>query len=425
MKTHLKKLPNNLNTIVVDTEAFPSVTALLLVGAGSRYEHVKNNGIAHFFEHMAFKGSKKYPSTLQLASIIEGLGGAFNAFTSQDHTGYYVKAPSEHFEQITDVIADMVQRPLLSPEEIEREKGVIVEEINMYEDMPQRKVFELFEGLLYQGNPLGFDIAGSKETVMSFDRTTFTDYIGEFYHPSNAVFVAAGGFAGINAEKIIDQKFAGWKDKKAGSYLPVVENQTVPQTLFRSKKTEQAHLCIGFRAFSYEDPRRYALQVLSAILGKGMASRLFMEVRERRGLAYHVSTYTDFYSDTGTIVTHAGIRADEKQVLESIKVILAEHSKILGGSISDEEITRVKELMKGGLILSLEDSLNVASFYGKKLLMQKEIISPEELINKIQAVTKEEVIAVAKDVFVNGGLNMSLIAPFKNKTPFEKALRMG
>ncbi len=425
MKTHINQLANNLNTIVVDTQAFPSVTALLLVGAGSRYEHAKNNGIAHFFEHMAFKGSKKYPNAFTLASIVEGLGGAFNAFTSQDHTGYYIKAPSEHFERITDVISDMVQRPLLSPEEIEREKGVIVEEINMYEDMPQRKVFELFEGLMYQGNPLGFDIAGSKETVMSFDRKTFTDYIGEFYYPSNAVFVAAGGFAGIEAQKIIDQKFAGWYDAKAGSYLPVVENQNAPQTLFRSKKTEQAHLCIGFRAFSYQDPRRYALQVLSAILGKGMASRLFMEVRERRGLAYHISTYTDFYSDTGMFVTHAGIRADEKQVVESIKVILEEHSKILNGGISDEEISRVKELIKGGLILSLEDSFNVASFYGKRLLMQKEIISPEDLISKIEAVTKEEVVAVAKEVFVNSGLNMSLIAPFKRQTPFEKVLLIG
>lgn len=422
MKTQIKKLKNNLQTIVVDTQAFPSVTALLLVGAGSRYENENNNGVAHFFEHMAFKGSKKYLNAFALASIVEGLGGAFNAFTSQDHTGYYIKAPSEHFETITDVIADMIQRPLLDKDEIEKEKGVIVEEINMYEDMPQRKVFELYENLLYKGNPLGFDIAGTKATVTSFTRETFTDYINSLYYPSNAVFVAAGGFAGIDPQKIIAEKFAGWKDGNAGSFLPIQEKQAKPQTLFRSKKTEQAHLCIGWRAFSYDDPRRYALQVLAAMLGKGMSSRLFTQVREKRGLAYHISTYTDFYADTGTIVTHAGIRADEKQVVESIKVILEEHSKILGGSITHEELSRVKELIKGGLILSMEDTFNVASFYGKRLLLQHEVNSPEELIEKIEKVTEGDVVSVAQDVFTNKGLNMALIAPFKDKGIFEKAL---
>lgn len=424
MKTQITKLKNNLQTIVVDTEAFPSVTALLLIGAGSRYENKHNNGIAHFFEHMAFKGSKKYPNAFTLASIVEGLGGAFNAFTSQDHTGYYIKAPSEHLDTITDVIADMIQRPLLDKAEIEKEKGVIVEEINMYEDMPQRKVFELFENLLFKGNPLGFDIAGSKETVMSFNKKTFTDYIADLYYPSNAVFVTAGGFDGVKPHDIIAEKFSGWKDGKSGTFLPIKEKQSAPETLFVSKKTEQAHLCIGFRAFSYDDPRRFALQVLAAILGKGMSSRLFTEVREKRGLAYHVSTYTDFYADTGTMVTHAGIRADEKQVVESIKVILEEHSKILGGSISDEEIARVKELIKGGLILSMEDSLNVASFYGKRLLLQGEIQTTDQVIANLEKVTKEQVIAVAKDVFVNRGLNMALIGPFKSSAPFEKVLKI-
>jgi len=219
MQSKLYTLPNGLKVLFIDTKAFSSITTLLLVGAGSRYENEKNNGIAHFFEHMAFKGSKKYPNSLVISSIIEGLGGIFNAFTSKDHTGYWVKATNEHFETIIDVLSDMVLNSLLKNEEIEREKGVIIEEINMYEDTPQRKVGEVFEGLLYKGNSLGYDIAGTKDTVSEFNRKTFTDYMNSLYHPSNAVLVVAGGLnVGTIHElslqkylKIIKTKFSSWK----------------------------------------------------------------------------------------------------------------------------------------------------------------------------------------------------------------------
>src|SRR3989338_37051 len=332
MKNHRHTLKNGLQVILVDSEAFPSITTLLLVGAGSRYENKKNNGVAHFFEHMAFKGSKKYPSSLLLASTIESLGAYSNAFTSKDYTGYWIKAPSRHFETVCDVIADMITSPILAKEEIEREKGVIIEEINMYEDTPQRKVAELFENLLYQGNPLGFDIAGKKETVNLFTKNTFVDYMKSLYHPSNAVLIVAGGITKVNGQKmhledytrIIDRKFRSWANGQKVDFKKMVEKQNSPQSLVHYKKTEQAHFCLGFRTFNFDDDRRHALAVLSAILGKGMSSRLFIRVREREGLCYYIGTYTDFYTDVGNMLTHAGISINIDKVKKSVSLTLDE-----------------------------------------------------------------------------------------------------
>ena len=409
-------LKNGLQVIFVDTKS-PSLTTILLVGAGSRYENEKNNGIAHFFEHMAFKGSKKYPNSFLISSTIEGIGGIFNAFTSKDHTGYWIKSTLDHFETVIDVISDMVLNPILSGEEIEREKGVIVEEINMYEDMPQRRVGELFEGLLYKGNPLGYDIAGTKETVQSFDRLTFVEYIKNLYHPENAVLVVAGGLGDksqiSNLKSQINSKFENWKNDKHLSFKPIIESQTKPQMLIKYKKTEQAHFSLGFRAFSFKDNRKYALNVLSAILGGGMSSRLFIQVRERRGLCYYISTGSELYSDCGNIVTQAGVTNDLGKVKEAIKIILEEHQKIADRETTKNELKRAKELIKGRFLLSLEDSANVASSFGVKKLLQNKVETPEEIIKKIENVTVDEITNLAKEAFTQEKLNFAMIGPFK------------
>ena len=409
-------LKNGLQVIFVDTKS-TSLTTILLVGAGSRYENEKNNGIAHFFEHMAFKGSKKYPNSFLISSTIEGIGGIFNAFTSKDHTGYWIKSTLDHFETVIDVISDMVLNPILSGEEIEREKGVIVEEIKMYEDMPQRRVGELFEGLLYKGNPLGYDIAGTKETVQSFDRLTFVEYIKNLYHPENAVLVVAGGLGDksqiSNLKSQINSKFENWKNDKHLSFKPIIESQTKPQMLIKYKKTEQAHFSLGFRAFSFKDNRKYALNVLSAILGGGMSSRLFIQVRERRGLCYYISTGSELYSDCGNIVTQAGVTNDLGKVKEAIKIILEEHQKIADRETTKNELKRAKELIKGRFLLSLEDSANVASSFGVKKLLQNKVETPEEIIKKIENVTVDEITNLAKEAFTQEKLNFAMIGPFK------------
>ncbi|KKP72448.1 MAG: Peptidase M16 domain protein [Candidatus Roizmanbacteria bacterium GW2011_GWA2_35_19] len=436
MKPQLYTLDNGLKVILVDTKS-TSLTTILMIGAGSRYENIKNNGIAHFFEHMAFKGSKKYPNSFVISSTIEGVGGIFNAFTSKDHTGYWIKSIPEHFETVIDVIADMVLHPRLEIEEIEREKGVIAEEINMYEDTPQRKVGELFEELLYKGNPLGYDIAGTKDIIYKFDRSTFVNYINNLYHPENAVLVIAGGLANIRHSgptrsrpahslaritDIINDKFLGWKHGHPkgdqAQFIKVTESQKKPQVLIRYKKTEQAHLSLGFRAFSFNDSRKYALNLLSVILGGGMSSRLFIQVRERRGLCYYISTGAEFYEDCGNIVTQAGVTIDIHKVKEAIKTILEEHKKVTKGEVSKDEMIRAKELIKGRLLLSLEDSANVATSYGTKQLLQNKVENPEEIIRKIEKITREEVVSLSKEIFTASALNLAIIGPFKEDKPF-------
>ncbi len=456
MKPEVFTLKNGLRVIFINTKAFPTLTTILFVGAGSRYENEKNNGVAHFFEHMAFKGGKKYSNTFIISSTIEGLGGVFNAFTAKDHTGYWIKSPAEHFETVVDVLSDMVLHPLLKEEEIEREKGVIIEEINMYEDTPQRKVSDIFENLLYRGNSLGYDIAGKKETVKNFSRKTFVDYMQQLYQPKNAVLVVAGGLGDefekaryrvshssgsppdvrrgipsrskqvsspslpISASRcyldIIEKKFSHWKNGQRSSFEKITENQSQPQVLIKYKKTEQTHFCLGFRAFSFNDQRKYALSLLATILGGGMSSRLFIEVRERRGLCYYISCHHELYYDVGYMVTQAGVANNIDKIKEAIEVILKEHNKIKKLQIPDFkfQIKKAKELLKGRLLLSLEDSFNVASFFGTKKILEDKLETPQQVIEKLEKVTAEEIADLASQIFKPERLNLAMIGPFRS-----------
>ena len=427
MKTELYQLKNGLKVLFVDTKTFSSVSTVLLVGAGSRFENEKNNGIAHFFEHMAFKGSQKYTSSLIISTEIESLGGVFNAFTSKDHTGYYIKAVNDHFPKVADVLSDMVLSPLLLPEEIEKEKGVIKEELNMYEDMPSRQVGEVFEDLLYRGNPLGFDIGGTKSTVDKFDRDMFVKYIDQLYFPSNSVLIVAGGITNGNMKvedykAIIDEKFGSWKDKKSIDYVPVVESQKEPAISLKYKKTEQAHFCLGFRTFSLYDERKFAQQILCTLLGGGMSSKLFIEVREKLGLCYYISNSTEAYKDAGNMVTQAGIALQADKVKQAIEVILREYKNIADGKITVEEFNKVKELLKGRMILSLEDSINTSLFYGKRVLFENKIVSVEDQIANFNKVKIEEVVKLATEIFIEENLNFAMVSPFKNKSEFKDLL---
>jgi predicted Zn-dependent peptidase len=409
IKTHT--LNNNLKVINVDTGSFPTVTTMLLVKAGSRYETVNNNGVAHFFEHMAFKGSKKYKTAFDISSKIDGIGGVFNAFTSKDHTGYYIKAPISHTDLVLDILSDMLLHSNLLKEEINREKQVIIEEINMYEDMPARKVSDVYDELVYDGNPLAYDIAGTKDTVSSITRKTITDYMDQLYFPENAVLIIAGG---IGASKFSFEKWEDWGNSSINSksFKKYESGQSKKAVKVLNKKTEQAHFCLGYRMFSQHDKRRYALSVLSTILGGGMSSRLFIEVRERRGLCYYVSTGRDLYEDTGTLVTQAGVTNNKHKLNEAIKVIIDEHEKIASGSLKEEELQRAKELIKGRLLISLEDSQTVAAFEGTKYLFEKNVIKPEDVLSEIDNVTSDQVKKIATEFIVSRGLNIAVIGPY-------------
>ena len=422
MQPKLDILKNGLRLVTVDTKTFPSLTTLLLVNAGSRYENKENNGVAHFFEHMSFKGSNKYPTALDISTLLDGLGSEHNAFTSKDHTGYWIKAPTKHFSTSVDILSEMILHPLLKEEEVEREKGVIIEEINMYEDQPQYKVWDLFEGLLYPDNPLGYDTTGTKLTVSKFTRQTFLDYMNNFYNPKNSILIIAGGLNQVQSSKfkvqsyleIINEKFGKWTGNEKNIFTKFIENQNKQEKLIYHKKTEQAHLVLGYKGLNTNDPDRYVQTVLMAILGGGMSSRLFYEVRERRGLCYYIQSSTETFDDTGYVYTRAGLNVDIKKINEAIKIILNEHQKIVENKIEDKELIKAKEMIKGRLILSLEDSNSLASFVGRKLMFENKLITPEEVIAKIDQVTKNQVVNLAKKLFVKEKLNLAVIGPFED-----------
>ncbi|HVF69468.1 MAG TPA: pitrilysin family protein [Xanthomonadales bacterium] len=424
MQFKRKVLPNGLRLITVPMPSLESVTVIVMVGAGSRYENKKNNGISHFFEHMAFKGTEKRPSAMEISSLIDGMGGEFNAFTGKEITGYYIKSAKGRVETLLDLLSDMLQNSKLDPAEIEKERGVIMEEINMIEDNPMRKLGDLYEELLYGDSPMGWDIAGPKENIQIISQQDFRDYMGGLYSADNMTVVIAGGIESGPTEALVEKYFSGMKQFATGKPLPLVENQTTPAVLIKPKKTEQIHIALGVRTVPLSSPKRYPLSVLAAILGGGMSSRLFHEVREKRGLAYYIRTNSDEYTDAGTLVSTAGI--DPKRVVEAIEVILSEYSKVAQGKmeLSDKELTKAKEFLKGHLVLGLEDSNSVAGFYGHQELLEDKVDNPDEIMKHLDQVTKEDVEAVGREFFTEKTLNLALIGNFEDRAKLESLLKL-
>ena len=424
MKYTKHVLSNGLRLITVPMPSFESATALVMVGAGSRYESKKNNGISHFLEHMAFKGTEKRPSAMDIASLIDGIGGEFNAFTGKEYTGYYVKSGKNKVEVTLDVLSDMLQNSKLDQSEIDKEKGVIIEEINLYEDMPMRKIGDVYEQLLYGDTPMGWDIAGEKEIIRSIDREDFVSYLKSLYSADNMTVVVSGGIDESRIQAMVEKYFG--KMPRFSTIEPpmVVEKQQKPQVLIRHKETEQIHIALGVRTVSLENPEKYPLSVLASILGGGMSSRLFSEVREKRGLAYYVRTNSDEYADCGSLVSMAGI--DPKRVKDAIAVMVEQYQLVSEGKmeITDKELTKAKEYMKGHLVLDLEDSRSVSTYYAHQELLEKEILNPSSLLEKIENVTKEEIESVGKKYFTNFGLNLALIGNFEDRQALEELVQL-
>ena len=417
-------LPNGLRVITVPMPSLESATAIVMVDAGSRYENKKNNGISHFLEHMAFKGTEKRPSAMEISSLIDGMGGEFNAFTGKEITGYYIKSAKAKLETSLDILSDMLMHSKLDPLEIDKERGVITEEINMIEDTPMRKLGDLYEELLYGDTPMGWDIAGEKENIMSISQKDFRDYMGSLYSADNMTIVIAGGIESKPAEELVSKYFSPMNQFSTGKSLPLAEKQVKPQVLVKQKQTEQIHVALGVRTISLNSPKKYPLSVLAAILGGGMSSRLFHEVREKRGLAYYIRTNSDEYTDAGTLVSTAGI--DPKRVVEAVEVIVSEYNKVSQGKmdLSDEELKKAKEFLKGHLVLGLEDSNSVAGFYGHQELLEEKIDNPDEILARLDKVTKEEVEAVGKEFFVEKDLNLALIGNFEDRQKLEALLKL-
>ena len=419
-----KILKNGLRVITIPMPSFESATVMVMVGAGSRYETPQNNGISHFLEHMAFKGTKKRPNAKVISELIDGIGGEFNAFTSKEVTGYYVKSAVTHVDLCLDILSDMLQNSKLEEAEIQREKGVILEEINLYEDTPARKIGDVYEGLLYGDTPMGWDIAGRKEVIKQITKKDFVDYMSNLYSANNITVVVAGGIEAKKAEEMVEKYFGEMKSFDTLRYEKLYQNQVKPSLYIKHKETEQVHFAVGFRTVPVDSEEKHPLSVLAAILGGGMSSRLFSEVREKRGLAYYVRTSSEHFQDAGNIVSTAGL--DPKRLEEGIAVIIEEYSKFANNKagLTEKELSKAKEYLKGHLVLELEDSRSVAAFYAQAELLEKQIETTEDLIKKIDKVSLKEIELVAKKYFKNETLNLAIIGNFTDRQKFEKLLKL-
>ena len=417
-------LPNKLRVLTVPMKNAKSVTVLVLVGTGSKYETKDINGVSHFLEHMFFKGTQKRPSTLAISETLDKIGGQYNAFTSKETTGFWAKVDKKHGDVALDWICDIFLNSKFDAEELEREKGVVTEELNMYLDTPTSHVSELFEELLYGDTPAGWRIVGTKETIAAYTRETLIDYYHSHYSNDNTVLCVAGDIDPKSVEKKLADMFAGIQIRKAAGKLRVQEVQIAPGVLLHYKKTDQTHFCLGVRAYDMYDKRRYALQLLATILGGNMSSRLFISVRERNGLGYYIHTTVDAATDVGYLVTQAGIKNDSLE--KAIGLVLKGYQDLRDHEISPEELQKAKDYVRGSTSLSLDASDALASFYTMQEVMGQELLTPEEKLKLIDKVTVRDIKEVAQDIFKNEKLNLSVIGPFgeKEKEKFEKLLNL-
>ena len=406
-------LNNGLKVITIPIEHANSVTVLILVGTGSKYETKDVNGISHFLEHMFFKGTKKRPNTLKISETLDMVGGEYNAFTSKEVTGFWAKVDKKHSDVALDWISDIFLNSKFDEKEMEREKGVILEEVNMYLDTPTAYVGELWEKLLYGDQPAGWRVIGEKENILSFNREKVVDYYNAHYSPSNVIVCVAGAIEPQKIEEKIGEYFKNIKESNVSQKTKVREIQKEPEVLVHSKKTDQTHFCLGVRAYDLFDKRKYALTLLSIILGGNMSSRLFIEVRERNGLAYSIHTSTDNATDVGYLVTQAGI--DHKNLEKSINLILKEYKDLKDKKITEKELQKAKDYLKGVMSLSLDSSDSQASFYGLQELLEKNILTAEEKFKKIDEVSVDDIKKISEDIFLPEKLNLAVIGPIEEK----------
>lgn len=416
----LKTLSNGLTLITINLPHLDSVTTLVAVGAGSRYETKKINGISHFLEHMFFKGSRKYPTAEKIATLVDGIGAVNNAATDKEVTFYWIKSSSKHLELSSDILSSMIKESILAEEEIEKEKGVIVEELRMYRDNPQRYVWELYERLQFGNQPLGWDIGGDEKTVMSVLRDDFIKYMDSLYSPKNMVLVYAGKLP-KNVEKIAKDYFLDLP--KRSQYKPVSYKkirQVGPRVNIFFKKTDQANLVLGVEGYSRNDPKKYIAGVLSTILGEGMSSRLFLQVRERRGLAYHVSANFGAYLDTGAFTVFAGLKLEK--IEEGLEVIIAELQRIVNEKVTDGELKKAKEMIRGRLAIRQESTNFLAEYFGVNFVLDRKIETFDEYLKKINTITTKDIQNIAKELLQKQKYNLQIIGPLKDKSKFEKIL---
>ncbi len=423
MKYKKTVLPNGMRIITIPLTESQSAIGMVLVQTGSDFESQEINGLSHFLEHMCFKGTANRTGD-EIKLEIDGMGAASNAFTSNEFTGYYAKASKDKIHKIIDFVSDIYLNPTFPQKDIDIERGVIIEEINMYEDIPQQVVGNIWQQLLYPNTPAGRQIIGPKENILKFNQKDFVQYHKLHYTPAKTVFVVAGN---IDEKKTINQL----KD----IFNPVIQNkiatrtktkftQTQPQLSIQYKKSDQSHLIIGFRSFSQYDEKNYALRLASVILGKGFSSRLFTKMRDELGLCYYVSSSIDSYTDRGAFYVRSGVT--NARMHESIEVLMSEFKKLRDEEILEKELKKAKDFLLGNFAIGLETSEEVADYFGFQELLKEKILYPKDFVKKIKAVTVKDIQKVLKEIMKEKNLNFALIGPFeeKDKVSFEKLLKI-
>jgi predicted Zn-dependent peptidase len=411
-------LDNGLRILTANLPHAQSVTCMVMIGAGSRYETPGTNGIAHFCEHMFFKGTERRPTARDIAGEVDSIGGEFNAFTTKEATAYYVKCAAEHRDVALDVLVDMLRNSRFDADEIEREKGVIVEEMNMYFDTPRDYIGGVYDQLVYGDQPLGWDIIGRKETVRSATQETFRGYLDRWYHPERIV-VGIAGHIGDDAVERVASLLGDLPAVETGAAEPTRPHTNGRVKVF-TKASDQAHLIIGVSSYPLQHPDRYSLQLLATVLGGGMSSRLFTEVREKRGLAYYVHGINHSYTDAGSLFSQAGV--DIKRIEEAVTTIRAELKKIADEPVPGDELEKSRNFAKGRFVLQIENPQGLIMFGLRREVLEQRAPEPEEVLAGISAVTAEDVQRVAQDLIGDDRLRLAVIGPFDDPARFEKLL---
>lgn len=421
------RLPNQLEIMAAPISGVKTVTALVMIATGSKFENKETSGLSHFLEHLFFKGTAKRPNTLAISSELDKVGGEYNAFTGKEYTGYFVKVAADQLALALDVLSDMLLNSKFATEEINREKGVIVEELNMYLDNPLVHIEDLFEDCLYGDSPAGRDTIGTKKTILSFNRRKVLDYVGSQYS-ADKMIVCLAGQAGDKEVRLARKYFSKFSEKAYQEKIKVDDAQTQPALKLHYKKTDQAHLSLGVRALPHAHPDELTVEIISLLLGGSMSSRLFTELRERRGLAYYVRTHDEPYTDSGYLTTQAGVPINKLD--QAIRIILAEYKKLLSQPVKAEELNRVKQCLIGRSALQLEASDAVANWYARQAILFKEqgrsegILTPEKYYTLIKKITSSDISRVAKEIFKSQHLNLAVIGPYRDKTPLQKMLEL-
>ncbi|MCX6795427.1 MAG: pitrilysin family protein [Candidatus Falkowbacteria bacterium] len=420
MKIKDQKLSNGLRLIQAPLPGTRTATVLIIYKTGSKYEDRKTSGLSHFLEHVMFKGTDKRPNAAVISNELDSIGGEYNAFTSKEFTGYYIKADTAKFTRALDIISDMVTNSKFADEEINKERGVIIEEANMYDANPMMKIEDVLEQVLYGDTPAGWDTVGFKENIKRWDSEDFKKYFDSQYGVNSATLVFAGNLP-KDANKLAEKFFATLPKNKWHNKLAVKEKQSTPQLLVVNKKIEQTIFSLGVRTFKSGSKEEAATKLLGVILGGSMSSRLFSEVREKRGLAYSVRANVEFYSDCGYLTAVAGVKNEKLE--EALNAVLSEFKKVKEELIPTVEIKKAKDLISGRLAIQLEASDDVANWYGFQSVLRHEVLSPEAALKKIRTITALDLQKVAKQIFKPERLNLAIIGPIRDQNKLKAILK--